>query len=50
MKDPVLGRALKRMNELFPNAPVTETEGGHFLQEEVPDKVVEAILSVAAGG
>jgi haloalkane dehalogenase len=48
-KDPVLGRALKHMKDLFPNAPVTETDGGHFLQEEVPDTVADTILSVAAG-
>jgi cis-3-alkyl-4-acyloxetan-2-one decarboxylase len=43
-KDPILGKALKRMRELFPNASVTETEAGHFLQEEVPDQFAQVIL------
>ena len=46
MKDPILGRALKNMRGLFPGAAVTETQAGHFLQEEVPEALVEAILSV----
>ncbi|MDH3588090.1 MAG: alpha/beta fold hydrolase [Gammaproteobacteria bacterium] len=46
MKDPILGRSLKKMKELFPAAPVTETDAGHFLQEEVPMVLAEAILKV----
>jgi haloalkane dehalogenase len=42
-RDPILGRALKRHREAFPAARVTETEAGHFLQEEVPDALAEAV-------
>jgi len=34
------------MKENFPNAPVTETSAGHFLQEEVPVEIAEALLRV----
>lgn len=44
--DPILGGAIKGMRELFPDAPVTETDAGHFLQEEVPDELARAILEV----
>jgi len=47
LKDPILGRALKRMRETFPQASVEETQAGHFLQEEVPDILAEAIVRVA---
>ena len=30
----------------FPDAPVTETEAGHFLQEEVPQEIADAIVRV----
>lgn len=46
MNDPILGRALPRMKQNFPNAPVTETQAGHFLQEEVPTEIAAAILRV----
>jgi haloalkane dehalogenase len=45
--DPILGHGLKAMRRLFPDAPVTETQAGHFLQEEVPEALAEAILAVA---
>ncbi|MBI2423345.1 MAG: hypothetical protein HYV27_10990 [Candidatus Hydrogenedentes bacterium] len=47
MRDPILGRSLKRIQAVFPEAPVTRTEAGHFLQEEVPDLLAAAILRVA---
>ena len=47
LKDPILGRSLKRMREALPHARVTETEAGHFLQEEVPELLAEAILRVS---
>ncbi|MDX2285010.1 MAG: alpha/beta fold hydrolase [Bacteroidia bacterium] len=48
LKDPVLGRALKRQRELLPQARVTETQGGHFLQEEVPDEIAASVRRVWA--
>ncbi|HHH31628.1 MAG TPA: alpha/beta fold hydrolase [Polyangiaceae bacterium] len=47
-RDPVLGRVRGWMEKLFPDAPVTRTEAGHFLQEEVPGEIAEAIRDVAA--
>ena len=44
--DPILGRALRRQTERFPEAPVRETDAGHFLQEEVPEVIAEAILEL----
>jgi haloalkane dehalogenase len=46
-RDPILGRALRRHERDFPQAPVTRTEAGHFLQEEVPDELAAAIEDVA---
>jgi len=48
LADPILGRGLKSMRRLFPNAAVMETQAGHFLQEEVPDALAEAILAVVS--
>ncbi|MBV1934140.1 MAG: hypothetical protein KUG59_05595, partial [Parvibaculaceae bacterium] len=46
MRDPVLGKALPFMQQNFPDARVTKTEAGHFLQEEVPVEIAAAILRV----
>lgn len=46
--DPIMGRSLKGMRRLFPAAPVVETQAGHFLQEEVPEELAQAVLAVAA--
>ena len=46
MNDPILGKALPVMKENFPTAQVTETEAGHFLQEEVPVEIAQALLRV----
>ena len=46
MKDPILGKALTRMQQNFPNAPVIQTDAGHFLQEEVPIEIANALIRV----
>ena len=46
MNDPILAKGLPLMQQNFPNAPITETEGGHFLQEEVPTEIAAALLRV----
>tara|TARA_B100001758_G_C18301634_1_gene552724 strand:- start:69 stop:1100 length:1032 start_codon:yes stop_codon:yes gene_type:complete len=46
INDPILGKALPRMQENFPKAPVTKTDAGHFLQEEVPAEIAEALIRV----
>ncbi|ACY19285.1 alpha/beta fold hydrolase [Haliangium ochraceum] len=46
-RDPILGRARRRVAEFLPQAEVTRTEAGHFLQEEVADQIASAIRSVA---
>ena len=48
MQDPIFARALPAMQGYFPEAPVTRTEAGHFLQEEVPSEIAAAIISVVA--
>lgn len=45
-KDPILGRSFKRVQALLPDAGVTRTQAGHFLQEEVPDEIAAAIRKV----
>jgi haloalkane dehalogenase len=42
-RDPILGRLIHRLKRQRPDARVTETEAGHFLQEEVPGEIAEAI-------
>ena len=46
MNDPILAKGLPMMKQNFPDAPVTETEGGHFLQEEVPVEIAAALMRV----
>jgi haloalkane dehalogenase len=45
-KDPILGRVLRRVIELLPDAPVTRTKAGHFIQEEEPAAIARAITGV----
>jgi haloalkane dehalogenase len=44
--DPILGRALPIMQQNFPNARLTKTTAGHFLQEEVPSEIAQALIRV----
>ncbi len=46
-RDPVLGRALKRMTGLLPKARVIRTQAGHYPQEEVPEVIAEAVREVS---
>ena len=45
-RDPVLGRVRSFLEKRLPNAPVTRTQAGHFLQEEVPDAIAAAVRDV----
>lgn len=45
-RDPLLGRLRRRVSRQLPNATVTVTDAGHFLQEEVPAEIAAAIRSV----
>ena len=47
-RDPLLGAVLRRHVEAFPNASVTRTQAGHFLQEEVPATLAGAVRDVVA--
>lgn len=47
-RDPILGRLHRRVAERLPEPEVVLTQAGHFLQEEVPDVIAEAIRGVAA--
>jgi cis-3-alkyl-4-acyloxetan-2-one decarboxylase len=47
-RDPVLGRVIGWIEKLLPQAEVTRTRAGHFLQEEVPGDIAAAIRSVVA--
>jgi haloalkane dehalogenase len=46
-RDPVLGRVIGHMQRMLPDAKVTRTEAGHFLQEDVPTEIAAAIREVA---
>ncbi len=48
LNDPFLGERLSEMVDQFPNAHVTESEAGHFLQEEGdgPEKIAAAVQRV----
>jgi haloalkane dehalogenase len=47
-KDPILGRVVSHLERLRPDAKVTKTGAGHFLQEEVPQEIADAVLDVVA--
>jgi haloalkane dehalogenase len=45
-RDPILGRVINHVARLRPDASVTRTRAGHFLQEEVPESIADAIFEV----
>lgn len=45
-RDPVLGRVRSFIERRLPSVPVTRTNAGHFLQEEVPDALAAAVRDV----
>lgn len=47
-RDPILGRVLSHVSRLRPDATVTATGAGHFLQEEVPAELATAVMDVVA--
>ena len=46
--DPVLGRLRRRTERALPQAEVTITQAGHFVQEEAPQEIAAAIRSVVS--
>ncbi|MFK7899055.1 MAG: alpha/beta fold hydrolase [Myxococcota bacterium] len=46
MQDQILGARLDEMIELIPNAAVTRVESGHFIQEEAPEAIADALVRV----
>jgi haloalkane dehalogenase len=47
VNDPIIGRSLRRHERALPQATITRTPAGHFLQEEVPDEIAQAIRRAA---
>lgn len=45
-RDPVLGSVIRYVERLLPHAKVTRTRAGHFLQEEVPVEIADAVRDV----
>jgi haloalkane dehalogenase len=46
-RDPILGRALRGVAAALPRARVTTVPAGHYLQEETPAPIADAVLRVA---
>ena len=47
-KDPVLGRVVNHLERIRPDATIVRTQAGHFLQEEVPEPLADAVVDVVA--
>ncbi len=46
MNDPVMWKLRRRTSRLLPQAKVIKTDAGHFVQEETPREVIQAIKEV----
>lgn len=46
-RDPILGRALRTVNEVLPRAAITRLPAGHYPQEETPGAIADAVRDVA---
>jgi cis-3-alkyl-4-acyloxetan-2-one decarboxylase len=46
-RDPILGQVARRIQRTLPYASVVHTGAGHFLQEEVPTVIADAVREVA---
>lgn len=46
MSDPIFGDTLPAMKQTFPDARVTETDAGHFLQEDASEEIAAAAMRV----
>jgi pimeloyl-ACP methyl ester carboxylesterase len=46
MNDPVMWKLRRRTSRLLPQAKIVKTKAGHFVQEETPQEVIEAINEV----
>jgi haloalkane dehalogenase len=46
-RDPILGRVINHLERLRPDAKIVRTGAGHFLQEEVPVELADAVIDVA---
>ena len=47
VRDPILGSVVRWVEKVLPDARSVHTDAGHFLQEEVPGPISEAIRQVA---
>jgi pimeloyl-ACP methyl ester carboxylesterase len=45
-RDPVLGRVINHIERMRPDATIVRTDAGHFLQEEVPAPLADAVMDV----
>jgi pimeloyl-ACP methyl ester carboxylesterase len=45
-RDPILGRVINHLERTRPDATVVRTQAGHFLQEEVPEPLADAVMAV----
>jgi cis-3-alkyl-4-acyloxetan-2-one decarboxylase len=44
-RDPILGRVVNHLERTRPDATVVRTQAGHFLQEEVPESLADAVMT-----